>query len=281
MRWLARSVAALPADLGWLTPAEAARAARLRFAKRRTEYLLRRLTAKHAVAAAVGLPAAGAVPARIEIANHASGAPYVLVDGAPAGLEISLTDRAGWAVCLVAAATPTVASGWGGGPPAGIGCDLELVEPRSAAFVRDFFTDAERRYTTSRPDGEARHLVANLIWSAKESTLKALGSGLRRDTREIEVTLDPGLADPAGPVGLARVADPVGVAGEENRWRTLAVRWPGASRARTGWWRRDGAFLLTVVSTLAVVSTEPGPAPVALDPAGTLAAARPFPAAYR
>jgi 4'-phosphopantetheinyl transferase len=55
--WLARGEDALPADPAWLTAGEAAHAAGLRYTKRRTEFLLRRLAAKHAVAAAVGVPA--------------------------------------------------------------------------------------------------------------------------------------------------------------------------------------------------------------------------------
>ena len=70
--------------------------------------------------------------ARIEVANHPTGAPYVLAEGAPPGLEVSLTDRAGWAVCLVGTAMGR------------LGCDLELVEPRSAGFVADFLTALER-----------------------------------------------------------------------------------------------------------------------------------------
>ena len=33
--------------------------------------------------------------------------------------------------------------------------------------------------------------VANLIWSAKESALKVLRTGLRRDTRSVDVSLLP------------------------------------------------------------------------------------------
>jgi len=43
--WLARGEDALRADPAWLTAGEAERAAGLRYTKRRTEYLLRRLAA--------------------------------------------------------------------------------------------------------------------------------------------------------------------------------------------------------------------------------------------
>jgi len=45
-----------------------------------------------------------------------------------------MTDRADWAVCL--ASTETVA----------LGCDLELVEPRSDGFVADYLTPAEQEF---------------------------------------------------------------------------------------------------------------------------------------
>ena len=69
-----------------------------------------------------------------------------------------------------------------------VGCDVEIVEPRSAGFVADFLTPAEQEYVASRPD-EDRHAAANLIWSAKESALKVLRTGLRRDTLSVEVTI--------------------------------------------------------------------------------------------
>jgi len=93
---------------------------------------------------------------RIAVLNAPSGAPYVLVDGAPAGVDVSISDRAGWAVCVV------------DGQP--IGCDLELVEPRSTGFVRSFLTDAEQAYVAAASD---RDVAANLVWSAKATSLRS------------------------------------------------------------------------------------------------------------
>jgi 4'-phosphopantetheinyl transferase len=230
MRWLARGENDLPADPDWLTAGEAARAARLRYSKRRTEYLLRRFTAKHAVAAVLGLPADPPGLARIETGNAPTGAPYVLVDGAPAGVDVSLSDRAGWAVCLVGTGA--------------VGCDLELVEPRSPAFVRDFLTEAEQAYVTAHREPDA---AVNLVWSAKESALKVLRTGLRRDTRSVSVTVHDGQA---------------------GGWSPLTVR-AAEGLALPGWWRRDGVYLFTVAATAA------GPPPVALEDPAILAAAVP------
>lgn len=229
LRWLARGEHELPDDSSWLTPREAARAAGMRFTKRRSEYLLRRWVGKQAVASATGASTDARELARIEVANHASGAPYVLVDGKPVGLDVSLTDRAGWAVCVL-------------GPDlTRIGCDLEIVEVRSRGFVTDFLTDVEQAYVAAEPDGEARDAAANLLWSAKESALKVLRTGLRRDTRTVEVTVwDSSQA--AGPA----------------HWGRLTMSTVEGTTL-SGWWRRDGAFLLTIAADSSIRPPEPLP----------------------
>jgi 4'-phosphopantetheinyl transferase len=232
---MARGESEIPSGRGWLSALEAERLNAMRFTKPRTEYLLRRWTCKQAVAAVVGPAGGPAALARIETVHRPSGAPAVRVDGAPAGLEVSLTDRAGWAVCLVAPAG------------AGVGCDLELVEPRSAGFVADFLTAAERRYVASRP-GPERDAVAGLVWSAKESALKVLQTGLRRDTRSVEVSL----GEPAG--GFP--------GGDDAGWVPLEVLAAEGIRI-PGWWRRDGVFLVTVASEVPFLP--PAPLPGSVD----------------
>lgn len=241
-RWLALGEDALPAGELWLAPAEAASLAALRFTKRRNEYLLRRLVAKHAVAAVTGRPTDPTALAGIEIRNAPSGAPYVVVGGRPLGVDVSITDRAGWAVCVTRPST-----GEGAESSHSVGCDLELVEPRTPAFVLDFLTATEQRFVASRPAGEQQDVAANLIWSAKESALKVLRIGLRRDTRSMEVTL----------------AVP-----RDDGWGELTVE-ASDGPVFPGWWRRDGHFLLTVAADGAA---EP---PLALGDPGALAAAQP------
>jgi 4'-phosphopantetheinyl transferase len=231
MQWLARGEVQVPPGQHWLTGAEAARAGAMRFTKRRNEYLVRRYAGKCAVAAAVGLPEDPPTLGRIGVLNRRTGAPYVEVDGSSLGLDISLTDRAGWAVCLV-------------GPDLGaVGVDLEIVEPRSEGFVRDFLTPAEQAVVAGAPGPEGHDAAANLIWSAKESALKVLRTGLRADTRSVEVVLE----------------DPAGIStggGRADGWQRLAVSC--GDRRFPGWWRRDGVFLLTMVaaSGLGVPPTE-------------------------
>lgn len=237
LRWLVRGEEALPNDLRWLTSDEAAHAQAMRFTKRRTESLLRRLAAKQAVAATLGLgrgvdPTTDALT-RIEVLHDPNGAPFVLLDGASCHLAISISDRAGWAIAMT-----------GPGP---FGCDLELVEPRSPGFRRQFLTGPERHYVASRPDAPARVVATNLLWSAKESALKVRGSGLSRDTRDLDVTIHDGQA---------------------RDWAALEVRCVDGA-VFPGWWRRDGRYLVTVAAAA------PMPPPVALEDPAPLAAAEP------
>ena len=230
--WLACGVAEVPDDDGWLTPPEAARLNRMRYVKRRSEARLGRWTAKRTLARALGLSGDPADLTRIVIRNAPDGAPYALVDDAPAPFTIAMTDRADWAVCALI------------GSDDRIGCDLELVEPRSDRFVEDYFTPAERRFVRA---GDVP-LLANLVWSAKESALKVLRTGLRSDTRSVEVRLSE-------------------AAGSEP-WRSLTVA-AGDGRMFPGWWLRNGEFLLTVA---AAVETLP---PTSLEEPSPLATATP------
>lgn len=223
--WLARGEDQLPAAADWLSAAERGRAGELRYTKRRTDFLLGRWTLKLAVARVLGWQDDPGTLARIEGRTAPTGAPRLYVDGQPADRGVSLSDRAGCAVCLVAARAVEV------------GCDVEIVEPRSDGFVRDYLTQEEQRL--AGPPGLARDTAANLIWSAKESALKVLGTGLRRDTRSVEVD-------------VTELSPP------ERTWSALRVR-TSAGEAFPGWWRRSGPFLVTACWRGG------GPPPVALE----------------
>jgi 4'-phosphopantetheinyl transferase len=223
--WLARGEDQLPAAADWLSAAESSRVGSLRYTKRRTDFLLGRWTLKLAVAKALGWPDDPDVLARIEGRAAPTGAPRLHIDGQPVDRGVSLSDRAGCAVCLVAARAAVV------------GCDVEVVEPRSDAFVRDYLTQAEQQLAGSA--GPARDAAANLIWSAKESALKVLETGLRRDTRSVEVA-------------VAELSPP------QHTWSALRVRTVGGE-VFPGWWRRSGEFLVTACWPGG------GPPPVALE----------------
>lgn len=213
--WLSQTETDVPAREDWLTPHERDRAARMRYTKRRNEFLLGRWTAKRAIAQWLGHNDDAPSLAAVEIRNGSDGAPFALAHAATAPVALSMTDRAGWAVCAVHR------------PEVRLGCDLELVEPRSAAFVRDYLTASEQAVVHRAPTADERDLRANLLWSAKESALKVLRTGLRRDTRSVEVHLVDGATD--------------------DTWHPLQVR-AEEGAVFFGWWQRFGAFLLSVVA---------------------------------
>lgn len=216
MWWLAHGEHEVPPSLDWLSPHERELLASIRFTKRRNEYVTRRWTAKQAIAAVLDIERSPTSLARIEVQHRPSGAPYVHLDGRAAEIEVSMTDRAGWAVCLVGPRS--------GPESARPGVDLELVEPRSEQFVVDFFTAAERDHVQAVSDPDRRHEAANLIWSAKEAALKVQQVGLRADTRTVEVRL--------------------GGEPRSDGWTALSVN--AATGPMPGWWRRDGDFVLTI-----------------------------------
>jgi 4'-phosphopantetheinyl transferase len=118
-----------------------------------------------------------------------------------------------------------------------VGCDLEVVEQRSRRFVNDFFTDRERAAVQRTPSAHRDRHVA-LTWSAKESALKVLRVGLRRDTRRVEVEIE----DPE--------------ATEEN-WHPLRVTVSPERRCFHGWWHQDEDLVLTVVCDVRGAETRP------------------------
>jgi len=232
LRWLARGEQHLPEGLDWLGPREAARAATMTYAKRRSEFLVARWTAKQALTQAMGEPVA---PHRLEIGHAPDGAPVPHLDGVPMERRLSMTDRAGWAVCLLSHSAMEV------------GCDLELVEPRSPAFVADYLTADEQRFVLAAGDDDERFLRANLVWSAKESALKVLRTGLRRDTRSVQVEVES--------------SDVVG-------WSPFQVT-ATEGTVFPGWWQRFGSFVLTVAAAA------PTPPPVSMEQPPGLAGAEP------
>jgi phosphopantetheinyl transferase (holo-ACP synthase) len=191
-----------------------------------------RWTAKLAIAARLGLPPAAAALRRIELRPASSGAPRAFVDGSPARLSVSLSHSGGVACCAVMDAD------------AALGCDIERIEARAAPFAGDYFNDRERLAIASWP-AALRNTALTLHWSAKESVLKALETGLRADPLAVSVTA------PAAPA-------------LDDGWLPLCAAISGSAFA--GWWRAGDGFIRTVVA-------EPAPpSPETLDSATDAAA---------
>jgi len=221
--YLAQEKGDLPTGLDWLSPRERATVAGLRFPARRRDWLLGRWTAKRAVAARSSRHGEMMPLALVEIAAAADGSPEVFVGTLPAPYRISISHRAGRALCAVTAHETA------------IGCDLERIEPHDDALAQDFFTEDELAMVQNTSGLERDRLVA-LLWSAKESALKLLREGLRLDTRSVVVTLGD---EPEG-----------------EDWARLVVAFDERHQVLPGWWRTLGESVLTVVT--ARPSTPPG-----------------------
>lgn len=223
--WLTQDVADVPAAATWLLPQEHARFARFHIPSRRSDWLLGRWTAKRALA-----PHLGTTVARIEIRAAEDGAPEAFVDDTPAPWTLSLSHRAGRALCAVAS-----------GAALPLGCDLERIEPRDAALAADFFAPSEQALLRAAAPAARERLTA-LVWSAKESALKALRTGLREDPRDVVVDVASSHPD--------------------RSWQPLLVTHVPSAQRFDCWWRTDDGWILTLVASTRPPGNamRPGPA---------------------
>jgi 4'-phosphopantetheinyl transferase len=177
---------------------------------RRADWRLGRWATKGLVAELAGVD-----HGQVSVLAAPDGAPEAYVDGRRTGWSVSLSHRDGSAVALVSEAGAA-------------GIDLEVVEPRSEAFVQDWLHEDEQAAVSASAD---RELAVVLRWSAKEAAAKARREGLRLDVRDAVVL--PGDHHP----GAA-----------EERWWPLAVGWRGEGRVDRGWWRRLAGFVVVAVT---------------------------------
>jgi 4'-phosphopantetheinyl transferase len=220
--WFEQSTSDVPLDDDWLSQSERLVLAGMKIPKRRADWRLGRWTVKRAVAAYLQLSLEAKQLVAIEVRPAASGAPVVFLDNQAADVSISLSHRDGIGSCAVV-------------PPDGVvGCDLELVEPRSDAFLADYFTAEEQKFVgQSLP--EDRDRLVSILWSAKESALKVLRTGLRADTRTVSASV----------IGT----DSKG----SGEWHPLSVRYE-ERQVFAGWWNYSDRLVRTVVS---VPSSDP------------------------
>jgi 4'-phosphopantetheinyl transferase len=218
--WLVQRQADKPRGNGWLTGPELEKLEQLRFTKRRADWRLGRWTAKRAVCAYMR----GRIelaPEDVSVISDADGVPGVCFEGGKGKPAISISHSGGVGFCVVAA------------PDVDIGCDVETVEDRSETFISDFFTADEAKAVLSR-DIPDQALFATLIWSAKESTLKALKKGLSKDTRSVVIHAD---GRPRRPGRLRRLG-----------WNRLTAECIEPGRTLHGWWKTKEGQVLTIVA---------------------------------
>jgi 4'-phosphopantetheinyl transferase len=213
--FLIQGLADLPADDLWLAPDERLRAAGFRFSKRRNEWLLGRWTAKRALRSFLTLQGQRAPDfTALEIRSAPDGAPEAFLRTGPAPVSLALSHSDGKGFCVIAP------------PGIEVGCDVEAVLRRDLTFLEDYFV-GEERSLMAQAQGEARPLLATLIWSAKESALKCLREGLRRDTRSVRVY--------------------IGAEGKSG-WNAMTVQCLQSSRLFHGWWRNVGSEYVQTVA---------------------------------
>lgn len=227
--------AALPPPEGLLSAQETAVYNDLHSAKRRSDWLLGRRTAKKLLQASLEKSGIGC-PSSCEIAilAAADGAPEVWFAGdSPlrrADCNISISHAHDVSFC--AAISPRTHL---------LGADIEYIQPRSRRFVEDYFTNEEKDLVR-QASPEFKDCLITAVWSGKEAALKAVRQGLRLDTRTVNCLFTP-------PFELC------------YDWSPFTIVW-ASERAHSGypnlagWWRLWQAFVLTLV-----VTTKPAVSP--------------------
>jgi 4'-phosphopantetheinyl transferase len=203
----------VPDEQHWLSRQEIYVLSGFKLPKRRQDWLLGRWTAKSTLNLLAQPHSYRLQDWRITAAPD--GAPGVWLNGKPVDLCISLSHSAGMAFCAVAASSQRM------------GCDIEKIEVRSRSFEETFFTASELELLERYPADERARLVT-LVWSAKESVLKALRTGLRSDTRRIRI------------VSIET--------GDACRWRPFKAQDSRNGDTFDGWWQVKNSMLYTVAS---------------------------------
>jgi 4'-phosphopantetheinyl transferase len=200
----ARRVAALAPRV--LTPAELARAARLRQPGDREAYLAAHVALRQLLGRYLGLP-----PRELAIDREpcpGCGGPHgrPRVPGSPVQFSLSRTE--GLAVLAFA--------------PGPVGVDVEPVprSPARVARVASRLHDREQAELLALPAGRRPAAFAR-VWVRKEAYLKALGTGLGRSPARDYLGTRP---EPAAPPG----------------WRVADVTVPAGYRAAVSWSPRTG-----------------------------------------
>jgi phosphopantetheine--protein transferase-like protein len=155
----------------------------------RIPWLLGRVAAKHAVHEHLSQRKFAAIdPTRIVVENDALGCPILHVRGArlaTRGVKVSIAHKPTVGVAVAARFRPLLAPTCTDRPPAGIGIDVESIDPRPASFECVVLSRSERRLAATHQDDRDTWLTR--IWTVKEAVAKATGRGLKGRPRDFEV----------------------------------------------------------------------------------------------
>jgi 4'-phosphopantetheinyl transferase len=210
---LTQNMADVPDNDDWLSEREKQLVSGLHVPKRRNDWRLGRWTAKRAHTLCCPDPS---VPmSEMEVIAAEDGGPEISVEGRPVPVSISISHSHGLGFCALAPENLAV------------GCDLEWVEYESPGFFDDYFRPEETLFCREAP-GAIKSVSGYLIWSAKESCLKVLREGLRRDTRSVRIDVD--------------FKEAIDV------WNAWTGHCMETSKVFHGWWRFEDGFIFTLAS---------------------------------
>lgn len=127
------------------------------------------------------------VPEESTICSGTYGKPQLVTAGASSGIPISLAHSDGWGVCAVASA---------GSPFGAVGIDIERIADIPDDSPGRYFHAREREWLSRMPEGVHFYI----LWTLKESYLKARGTGLLRPLDSFSIDfrreMEPGVHDP-------------------------------------------------------------------------------------
>jgi phosphopantetheine--protein transferase-like protein len=156
--------------------------------KRAREWIMGRIAMKRSVQRLLAQAGNGSIPEKnIRIASDENGKPGAELANQPGTrlCHVSLSHSNGFAVAIAGDL----------GEFESLGIDLEKVEERSEAWAGDYFTDEELQAAEQTNDKWA---TLTAMWAVKEAALKALGTGLSFDLKDICVRVP----DANGPAEL-------------------------------------------------------------------------------
>ena len=163
---------------------------RIRFLKRRSDFISGRLAGKRAVKEhLVNYGRFNVKTLRfydVEIRKSNTGKPEVIITNNQTDLLISISHSGAFAASIVC----------NGMDYKGIGIDIEKIESREESFLNVGFNQSEiEKLKTDNTRGEKKSNSRvdediTRFWTIKESILKSLGLGLKADLKDIEI-IDP------------------------------------------------------------------------------------------
>lgn len=170
---LATPTAPTEAELATLSDAERERAARFRFDRDRSRWLVSHIATRAILGAELGV-----APGEIRYALGPKGKPSLAWPDR-SGVEFNLSDSGDLALLAISRSTP-------------VGVDVEFIKPMPdlAAIAESHFAAEERAELLALPEAEQLDAFYR-IWTRKEAYIKAVGSGLSHGLDRFAVSVGP------------------------------------------------------------------------------------------